>query len=141
MWIRFSTFNENRIVSWKFLKFLSSIYLPWGHVKSPTKFRPDRFSRFDVYWIQSPPPSRSFLIVFLKCLEKFPIVYVTLTTNTGSQYSIFLQINFFIILNKEFSSNFRLWCPVVSTRLGNSWYEQNKLFFKLKGVISMFAWG
>ena len=26
---------------------------PWGHVTSHTKFRPDRFSRFDVYWIQT----------------------------------------------------------------------------------------
>ena len=27
--------------------------LHWGHVRSHTKFGPDRFSRFDVYWIQT----------------------------------------------------------------------------------------
>ena len=34
------------------LEILISINLPWGHVISHTKFVPDRFSRFDVYWIQ-----------------------------------------------------------------------------------------
>ena len=36
-----------------FLKFVSFINLPCGHVLSHTKFGPDRFSRFDVYWIQT----------------------------------------------------------------------------------------
>ena len=31
---------------------LSFINLPCGHVMSHKKFGPDRFSRFDVYWIQ-----------------------------------------------------------------------------------------
>ena len=29
------------------------IIYPWGHVRYHTKFGPDRFSRFDVYWIQT----------------------------------------------------------------------------------------
>ena len=33
----------------KFLKFLSSKNLPWGHVRPQTKYGPDRLSRFDVY--------------------------------------------------------------------------------------------
>ena len=37
----------------KFLKIWSSIHLPWGHARSHKKFGPDRFSRFDVYWIQT----------------------------------------------------------------------------------------
>ena len=37
----------------KFFKFWSFINLSWGHVGSHTKFGPDRFSRFDVYWIQT----------------------------------------------------------------------------------------
>ena len=37
----------------KFLKIGSSINLPWGRVRSHTKFGPYRFSRFDVYWIQT----------------------------------------------------------------------------------------
>ena len=32
---------------------MSIINLPWGHVRSNTKFGPDRFSRFDVYCIQT----------------------------------------------------------------------------------------
>ena len=38
------------------LKCCQQIYsqdLPWGHVMSHKKFEPDRFSRFDVYWIQT----------------------------------------------------------------------------------------
>jgi len=34
------------------LKILSSINLSWGHVRSHKKFMHNRFSRFDVYWIQ-----------------------------------------------------------------------------------------
>ena len=47
--------NLIKIEFWwgKFLKCLSSINLPWGHVRSYTKFRPDRLSRFDVFWIQT----------------------------------------------------------------------------------------
>ena len=34
------------------LKILPSIKLPWSHVWSYKKFGPDRFSRFDDYWIK-----------------------------------------------------------------------------------------
>jgi len=37
----------------KYLNFLSFINLPCGHVMSHKKFGPDRFSCFDVYWIQT----------------------------------------------------------------------------------------
>ena len=30
-----------------------SLNLPWGHARSHKKFGPDRFSRFDVYWLQT----------------------------------------------------------------------------------------
>ena len=33
-------------------KVLINHNLPWGNVRSHTKFGPDRFSRFDFYWIQ-----------------------------------------------------------------------------------------
>ena len=36
----------------KYLKFWSFINLSWGHARSHKKLGPDRFSRFDVYWIQ-----------------------------------------------------------------------------------------
>ena len=35
------------------MKFWSSLNPPWGHVKSHTKFGPDRFSRFGLYWTQT----------------------------------------------------------------------------------------
>ena len=37
----------------KFLKIRLSINIPWGHARSHNKLGPDRFSRFDVYWIQT----------------------------------------------------------------------------------------
>ena len=33
--------------------YISFVNLPCGHVMSHKKFGPDRFSRFDVYWIQT----------------------------------------------------------------------------------------
>ena len=39
--------------NFEILKFWSSVNLPWGHVRFHKKFGPDRFSRFDVYWIQT----------------------------------------------------------------------------------------
>ena len=37
----------------KFLKICSSINLSWGQARCHNKFAPDRFSRFDIYWIQT----------------------------------------------------------------------------------------
>ena len=46
--------------NWKFAEtvicnsnFLSIHKPSWSHVRFNTKFRPDRFSRFDVYWIRT----------------------------------------------------------------------------------------
>ena len=35
------------------MKIWSSMNLPWGYARSHTKFGPDQFNRFDVYWIQT----------------------------------------------------------------------------------------
>jgi len=35
------------------LNFWSFVNLPWGYVRSHTKFGSDRFSWFEVYWIQT----------------------------------------------------------------------------------------
>ena len=59
MWIsyyffaHFQNFIKIKTLKHKFFKFWSFINLPWGHVRSNTKFRPNQFSRFDVYWIQT----------------------------------------------------------------------------------------
>jgi len=49
-WI-FKIFKNRILFRGKTLKFRSSRTLPWGQARSH-KFWPDRFSRFDVYWIQ-----------------------------------------------------------------------------------------
>ena len=51
--VDFQNFQKSNFDGGKFLKILSSINLPWDHVMSHKKFGPDRFSRFDVYWIQT----------------------------------------------------------------------------------------
>ncbi len=45
--------NANIFDGDKYLKFRSFTNLPCGHVMTHKKFGPDRFSRFDVYWIQT----------------------------------------------------------------------------------------
>ena len=49
----FQNFQKSNFDGGKFLKILSFINLPWDHMMSHKKFGPDRFSRFDVYWIQT----------------------------------------------------------------------------------------
>ena len=51
--VDFQNFQKSNFDGGKFLKIWSFINLPWGHVMSHKKFGPDRFSRFDVYWIQT----------------------------------------------------------------------------------------
>ena len=48
----FKLLQKSKTFGQKFLKFRTSINLPWGHVKSNTKCEPDGFSRFAVHWIQ-----------------------------------------------------------------------------------------
>ena len=49
----FKNYTKIKTFKHKFLKFLSFINLPWAYVMSHKKFGPYRFSRFDVYWIQT----------------------------------------------------------------------------------------
>ena len=49
----FQNFQKSNFDRGKFLKILSFINFPWDHMMSHKKFGPDRFSRFDVYWIQT----------------------------------------------------------------------------------------
>ena len=51
--VDFQNFQKSNFDGGKFLKILSFINLPWDHMMSHKKFGPDRFSRFDVYWIQT----------------------------------------------------------------------------------------
>ena len=47
------------------MQFLPSIHLPWDHVKSHSKFGPDRFSRFDVYRLQTNRQARVYIFLFV----------------------------------------------------------------------------
>ena len=49
----FQNFQNSNFVGGKLLKIRLSINHPWGRVMSHTKFGPDNFSRFDIYWIQT----------------------------------------------------------------------------------------
>ena len=51
-WI-FKIFQNSTFFGDTILKFWAFINLPWGHVRTHTKFGPHRFSSFDVYWIQT----------------------------------------------------------------------------------------
>ena len=49
----FPKFNGNQCLLEEIYEILTSITIPWGHVRSLKKIVPDRFRRFDVYWIQT----------------------------------------------------------------------------------------
>ena len=51
--VDFHNLQKSNFVRGKNLKIQSSIKLLWGHVRSNKKFGPVRYSRFDVYWIQT----------------------------------------------------------------------------------------
>ena len=51
--VDFQNFQKSNFDGGKFLKIWSSINLLWDNMMSHKKFGPDRFSRFDVYWIQT----------------------------------------------------------------------------------------
>jgi len=54
------------------LKFCLFIIIPWGHVRSRTKFGPDRFRRFNVYWIQLQTEKHVWVSV---CIYKWLTVF------------------------------------------------------------------
>ena len=53
------------------MKFCLFIIIPWGHVRSRTKFGPDRFGHFNVYWIQLQTDKHVWGSVCIKWLTVF----------------------------------------------------------------------
>ena len=49
----FEKFNENRILVEGIFLNCDNLNLSLGHMRSHTKCGPDRFCRFDVYWIKT----------------------------------------------------------------------------------------
>ena len=56
--------QKSNFVRGKYLKIRSSINLSWGHVRSHEKFGPNRFTRFDVYCIQTPRQAKYIYMNF-----------------------------------------------------------------------------
>ena len=82
------------------MKIWSSINLPWGHARSHTKFGPDRFSRFDVYWIQTDKQTpkqtdKPNLYIDVHCTAAFMLLRLSYH-NSHINYSLTL-INIFFI--------------------------------------------
>ena len=48
----FQNFQKSNFDGGQFLK-IRSTNLPWGHARLHKKIGPDRFSRFDFFWIQT----------------------------------------------------------------------------------------
>ena len=72
----FQNFQKSNFDGGKLLKIWSSINLPWGHARSHKKCGPDRFSRFDVYWIQTnkqTPRQAKFIYRYRFPAETFPV--------------------------------------------------------------------
>ncbi len=72
----FHNLQKSNFVRGKNLKIQSSIKLSWGHVRSDKKFGPVRYSRFDVYWIQTNKQninrfSNSIVTVFIARAKDF----------------------------------------------------------------------
>jgi len=93
----FLKFQKPNFVRGKFLKIRSSINLSWGQERSHNKFGPDRFSRFDVYWIQTDRQAK-FLgriapIFYFNC-EHVLFVNIVKQTNKIFKKSNFVRGNF-----------------------------------------------
>ena len=56
----FSKFSKQNFDGGKFLKIRSSLNLLWGHARVHKNIVPNRFSRFNFYWIQSDPIKYSY---------------------------------------------------------------------------------
>ena len=49
---------------WRLFFEILIIYKPlWGHLRTYTKLWPDRFSRFDVYWIQTDKQTPGLIVL------------------------------------------------------------------------------
>ena len=90
------------------MKIWSSINLPWGH----KKFGPDRFSRFDVYWIQTNRQAK--FIYRSKDINKFTVAGNHKCKDTDSINSVQsslksrpLWVTIYILYNT--------WCPAKGT--------------------------
>ena len=99
----FQNFQISNFDGGKFLKIWSSINLPWDHVMSHKKFGPDRFSRFDVYWIQTNRQTdrqAKFIYRFRVC--SFSQKQKRIITNHKCRMHNTNFINFLLFLSKCF---------------------------------------
>ena len=79
--VDFQNCQKSNFDGGKFLKTRSTINLPWGHARLHKKFGPDRFSRFDVYWMQTKNKTNKQTdrqAKFIYRLEKYLLFHVKL---------------------------------------------------------------
>ena len=106
--------NLNFFTKWKtfkthFFKILSLVNLPCGQVMSHKKFGPDRFSLFDVYWIQAnkqtdkpnlyidnPLKTSMYPIKYSVSYNIYPNIFRHHLKNRGYQYPRQLFCNLYI---------------------------------------------
>jgi len=91
----FKNFNLKTFKTHFKIFFLSFINLPCGHVMSHNKFGPDRFSRFDVYWIQT---NRQTKFINILALEG--------ASRPSSQ--LIVSMVFFMFIVKQNKNNLRI---------------------------------
>ena len=93
------------IVKQTFLKIRSSLNLPWGHARSHKKCVPNRFSHFDVYWIQTEKQTPRQA----KCIYRLPSKKNFMYTSSINLKSLFVCLSY--LLNKS----------LIKTRLNRKW--------------------
>ena len=99
-------FKNIKTFKHKFFKFWQFINLPWGDVRSHTKFGPDRFCRFDVYWIQTDRQTSQIYIpyvhlnIFWKGYNNRSLGLNLMWNTTLKIYFVNLSFNCFSVIKK-----------------------------------------
>ena len=106
-----------------FLKFLSFINLPCGHVMFHKKFGPDRFSRFDVYWIQTNkqtpkhPNRQTSQIIYRYFMISLFIIYAEIFFSQTIQFHVRkMKISHSPLIKHGFCHKLRFTNPIFATQ-------------------------
>ena len=144
MFRAFSTFTRIKTFKHKFLKFWSFNKPSLGSVRSHAKFGPDRFSRFDVYWVQTNKQSnkkqtgKQSIYIFIKNI--FRTVYTFWSFSFFPLYSRHFDQFLFPpsdVIYNPFICNFK-W---PSYRISIYRWSKNSLFFFLPKSAKTFITG
>ena len=84
--MEFQNFQKSNFDGGKFLKIWSFLNLLWDHMMSNKKFGPDRFSRFDVYWIQTDRQAK-FIYIYRE-IHQYTGLEIIENKHHGQKYPI-----------------------------------------------------